>query len=189
MRGPIAVVVVGLALNGAFGQTVPTELNRCNPDCREALPTGRVIGCGTWTTIDGRAWWGPLRNAGPIQVSIEAFPLGGQIETLPLFAEIRVPLGESVCSRPFPGSLIWRTYGRATCDPDSSWVTSPVMDISSFIPLGETYYFQLEGFITIGSDSTFEGWAWSPAVRCVQLRSFPTSVLASSWGHVKSLFR
>ena len=185
----VAFLVVGLALNSASSQTIPTELDRCAPDCREVSAIWRIIGCGTWVSNEGRTWWGPLRNVGPIQVSVEAMPIGGPVENLPLFGEIRLPLGQSVCSRPFPGSLIWQTYGRDTCDPDSTWSTSPIIDISGFIPLGETYYFQLEGFATIGPDSSLADWAWSPAVRCVRVRSFPVSVLASSWGHVKSLFR
>jgi hypothetical protein len=129
-----------------------------------------------------------LRNVGPIQVSVQAVPFGGQIETLPLFIEARVPLGESVCSRSFPGSLIWQTYGRASCDPDSLWSRSPLIDISPLTPLGELYYLQIEGFLTVGPDSTLSGWASSPALACVEVKSFPSATLPGSWTLVKSLF-
>jgi hypothetical protein len=187
--GPIAFLSAGLALNTALAQPVPTEFLRCTPDCREVQPLGVILDCGVWYSNEGRTWWGPLRNAGPIQVSVEAYQFGAGVEPLPLFAQIREPVGASLCSRPFPGTLIWQTYGRDTCDPDSMWSTSPVIDISGFLPLGETYYFQLEGFLSIPPDTSSTGLKWSPAVRCVRVRSFPVSVLASSWGHVKSLFR
>ena len=44
-----------------------------------------------------------------------------------------------------PGSVIWQTMGsEGSCNPDSIWVTSPLLDLPRYVPLGQEYWLQIE---------------------------------------------
>jgi hypothetical protein len=126
---------------------------------------------------------------GPIQVSVQVSEWGG-VEELPLIVEARTDPLARECQFPghsAPGQYLWQTFSRISCDPDSLWEESPLIDLPSFVPLGSTYWLQIQGFMTVTRDGDLT--ATSPFFSCIRLRAFPTMVTAASWGAVKSLYR
>lgn len=170
----------------------PSELSVCGTQCYEARSTRMlVVDCGVgdpWsaTAVAGRWWWGPLTCVGPIEISIQA-PAVGE-DPLPLFVEVRTDNLTGPDCISFPGSLIWQTLGvQGGCDPDSVWVTSPVLNLPSHVEIAREYWLQIEGF-TSYSNSGMQIRS-SPYVRCVRLQAYPQAVAAARWGRVKSLYR
>lgn len=168
----------------------PTEAAWCGPGgCGDLGIELLFLDCpGYPVTIAystrGRHLLGPLLCAGPIEISMQ-LPELGAIPTLPLFVEIR---RDPACNSSVTGSLVWQAPGGGFhCDPDSLWVTSPVIDLPRFVGMGNTYYIQIEGF------RTFDARNWplaaSPYIICGRIRASPTPVLASTWSRVKVLYR
>jgi hypothetical protein len=145
-------------------------------DCREGIFDPLKVWVSTW----GRIWVGPLRNVGPIEVSIQARRYEDD-PVLPLFIEIRSDALAAEC-RSAQGAVYWQTYGTKSCDPDSMWITFPRTELA--IPLGTTYWVQLTGFLQVRPI-----WASSPFWRCLQVRAFPDAVVPGTWGHVKTLYK
>lgn len=167
---------------------IPTDLVACGPACSEVLPSGFIIDCRDelgrdkiWSSAWGRSWYGPLRNTGSIEVSIEARPPTDS-EPLPLFVEIRTDQGAAQC-RSDIGAPTRLTYGTESCHPDSLWVTLPRYDLS-WLPLDATYWVQVVGFLLVTPVRMS-----SPFVSCIRVKAFPTAVVSGSWGQVKGLYR
>lgn len=180
-----AAVMLAQTATQAIGQ--PTELTECTPTCQEGLQIMRLFDCEPvmgWVGSVGRQWYGPLRAAGTIQVSVQARPFEGDIITLPLFIELRMDLGPLDDCRSISGNLVWETRGSSNCD--STWVTSPPIDLTHLLGDGTTYWVQLEGFATW--DSQLRISAASPGTACVRVTSVGTSVVATTWSHVRKLY-
>ncbi len=188
------VLARGTAIaKGAAPTEIPTELFTCGRQCYEIEPHAIMIDCqssGYWLTSNGRNWWGPLRCVGPIQIAIQARPLGPPVETLPLYVEIRGGEATPTCEQ-MPGKLVWQTYGTSSCDADSMWVVSPVIDLLGMnAPLNGTYWIQLVGFERLGPNPPNpEGSAASPFRGCLRVTSLLTGVREVSWGSMKTLYR
>lgn len=166
----------------------PTDVVLCEPACSEVLPSGFIIDCRDelgrnklWASAWGRSWYGPLRNIGPIEVSIEARP-PATYEPLPLFVEIRADQRAAQCISDI-GAPTRLTYGTMSCHPDSLWVTLPQYDLS-WMPHDATYWVQVVGFLLVTPSRMS-----SPYVGCIRVKAFPSAVISSSWGQIKSLFR
>lgn len=185
-----AFLALLLALAPSAQAQVPTELEACGPNCSELFPSSFVLDCreeyGQWLLYRspwGRAWVGPIRYVGPLEVSIQARP-GLFDEILPLIVQIRTDRGAAQC-RSDTGGPSWWTYGTTGCHPDSLWATFPRVELVG-IPIDTLYWVQVEGFLTLGQDGRVYA---SPYWRCIRVRAFPTMVSTSSWGHVKALYR
>jgi len=167
----------------------PMEVVFCGPACSEVLPSGIIIDCRDelgrdklWTSAWGRSWYGPLRNTGPIEVSIEARPSTNHEVILPLFVEIRADPGAAQC-RSDIGAPTRLTYGTMSCHPDSLWVTLPRYDLSWLAPDAQ-YWVQVVGFLLVTPVRMS-----SPFVSCIRVRAFPSAIAQSSWGQIKNLYR
>ena len=182
------VFIGSLIWCSAVHAQAPTDVVLCDPGCSEVLPSGIIIDCRDelgreklWTSAWGRSWYGPLRNTGPIEVSIEARP-PATYEPLPLFVEIRADPGAAQC-RSDIGAPTRLTYGTMSCHPDSQWVTLPRYDLSWLAPDAH-YWVQVVGFL-IGTPVRIS----SPFVGCLRVRAFPSAIAPSSWGQIKNLYR
>lgn len=190
LRDRMIRCVVGSSLISCLAARaqVPTDVVLCGPSCSEVLPSGFIIDCRDelghnklWTSSWGRSWYGPLRNTGPIEISIEARPPTGY-EPLPLFVEIRADQRAAQCISDI-GAPTRLTYGTTSCHPDSLWVRLPQFDLS-WMPTDATYWVQVVGFLLVTPARMS-----SPYVGCIRVRAFPSSVISSSWGHIKGLYR
>ena len=188
----LMVLVAGIMLAGEVLADPPSELFLCGwtSPCINWWPSEVLsLECPgypryiLYPTAAGRQMWGPLNCVGPIEVSLQLCQAGG--DTLPLFVEIRWGTAAAEC-RDEAGSLMWQTYGRLSCDPDSLWVTSPPLDLPRIVGLGNPYWLQLEGFARWNHD-VIE--AESPFYNCIRVRSFPTAIAAASWTRIKGLYR
>jgi hypothetical protein len=186
------LVVLAVGAGFANAQT-PTGFFACGAQCQEALSQGMlVVDCGTGEvftafSVGGRWWWGPLLCVGGVEVSIQAPRVVEPAH--PLFVEVRRDNRAPLCSfmGGFPGNLVWQTKGVAqSCDPDSMWVVSPILDLPSIVGLGNQYWLQIEGFTSYDPG----GWptASSPYVACIRLR-VATSVATATWSRVKALYK
>lgn len=172
----------------------PTDLAVCGLGCSESLPTSFIfLDCPGYPSAvfafpRGRHWWGPLTCVGPIEISLQLLEWGGTSATLPLTLEVRRDAGTANCRLSRSGEYIWQTSEtEMSCDPDSLWIRSPLIDLPGIIGLGAEYWLQLQGSAVIDQEGGFR--AVSPYLSCVRLRAFPTLVTASSWAKVKNLYR
>jgi hypothetical protein len=171
--------------------TPPIEFISCGSSCFEIASLPIIVDCDpprSWASLVGRMVWGPLTNAGPIRVSVMAHPWSDN--DYPLYVEVRPFYAfQGSCSIE-PGSIIWATHGTASCDPDSGWVTSPWIHLPAWwLPLGDTYWFQLLGLATIGEPGGPTEARNSPAIRCVRVESQGSALLTATWSRTKALYR
>jgi hypothetical protein len=116
-----------------------------------------------------------------VRIGIETRPEPNSLN-VPLKVQYRTDEAASRCVF-VPGVDIWEAVGVESCDPDSMWEWSPIIDLHESIPLGTTYWIQLHGF------GSFEPSIWSPHIRCLRVVAFPvTSVVDETWTRVKQLY-
>jgi hypothetical protein len=185
LRILLAAIVALCSATGA--SEIPTDLLACEPVCLEVQPSSFIFDSQEefgdwlwWNSPWGRAWVGPIRYVGPIEVSVQARPSHGEV--LPLFVGLRFDPGAGQC-RSFSAGPTWQTYGTSSCDPGSLWITFPRAELTS-VPLDTTYWVQVEGFLTVQPVR-----ASSPYWRCIRVRAYPDALVAKTWGHVKALYR
>ena len=179
-------IVVGCGVP-CIGQVQPRpELVACAPACQEALPTGLILDCENlsvmWLQVPRRQLYGPLRCVGPVKIGVEARPFrpGGERE-VPLRVQLRTTgVGNPPNCTWESGMDLWELRGVETCDRDSMWVWSPAINLHDILPIGATYWIQLEAVV----DGDFE----SPFVRCFAVDALPTTVESTTWAVVKRLY-
>ena len=191
MLSVAVAILVGCSATSARGEddVPPSELTACSPVCREALSTGLILDCDSsvlWTQLAGRELYGPLTCIGQVRIGLEARPPGqGDIE-LPLHVGYRTGASASQCFWS-PATHIWNLVGVTTCDQDSMWVWSPLIDLHRLIPIGTEYWIQLEGF------GGYDPWlrrVSSPFIRCLRVEAFPiNSIEKTTWTLVRQLYR
>jgi len=193
MRKILNALAVVFIVPLAYGDP-PTETSWCGPGaCTDLAPELLFLDCPGYPSsiaysTRGRHLIGPLRCVGPIKVSMQLPELGGDVETLPLFVEIRQDPSTTNCNASVAGSLVWQAPGGGfSCDRDSLWVTSPLIDLPRFVDIGNQYFVQIEGFRTWDANNL--PLAASPYIICGRIRVVPTPVVASTWGRVKVLYR
>ena len=165
---------------------IPSDLYTCGSTCSEVIPSAYIFDCPdesghneiVWSSAWGRSWYGPLKYVGPIEIAIQARPWPLAPETMPLYVEIRVDEWAAQC-RSFTGGIVRSIYGTNSCEPDSLWTALPRRALP--IPINTTYWVQLIGFL--GPQGS------SPFVACLRVDATPSSVMTSSWGSVKRLYR
>lgn len=177
----------------AEGQPVRPDLFACGqPPCSEGLATRfATIQCGPnpglfLSGVLGRWVWGPVLCTGPISISLQtiAAPVTpSTTSAYPLFVEIRRDADAQTCFS-WPGTIVMQTYGPSACDPDSLWESTTV-NLPEFVPVGDVYWVQIEGFVTMGADGP--PTAESPYFSCIQI-SPTTPVVPATWSRVKQLY-
>jgi hypothetical protein len=185
-----AACALALLIGSTATAQVRTEFSACSFQCFENLPSHLAfVECGGYPGYVlfapyGRYWWGPLRCAAAIRVSIQA--LHDPSTRYPLYVQVLDHRTANCVSR--PGITIWQTDGTGgTCNPDSLWVTSPPIDLPAIIGTGTEYWLQIQGLWT--NDGTPLGVWESPFVGCIRLTLDTTSIAATTWTAVKSIYR
>jgi hypothetical protein len=190
MNARMRVFMFCLLLIVGAGSAVaqPAELYSCNqaPDCG-AHGFSVSDDCGSAEMYGSRALWYPLRNVGPITISL--WSLGGFLQDLPLYVEI-VPLPDTLSANicpaglpELPGFAVAVARGVQICG--GGWETFGPFDLTPIVPLGGTYGLQLEGLYRSDGGQSF----FTPGVSCVRIVTTPMQTEKRSWGMVKRLYR
>jgi hypothetical protein len=184
----VALLVSTLALGlatwpRAASAQAPTEIFRClgtrdDPTCTDITGPIVITQCPRHFEIFyGRVAWYPIRNVGPVTISVETF--AHFLTRFPLYVEV-VPIDDriGVCDNA-PGNVVMVARGGQS--PCGTWETVGPIDISPVVPIGSNYALRLRFFGSPGGES--------PAVGCVRVTPNATAVLPSAWTTVKGLYR
>lgn len=144
--------------------------------------------CGpAFYRFNGRIAWAPLKNIGPVTISIQT--RRDRFTLLPLYVEVQANLSEvdtTTCRAGLGGVLLLVDQGGAPCG--GTWTTIGPVDLRPFGVLpGRFYRIQLVFFETVPFPTGERGT--SPGFSCIRVRVQPTGVASSTWTGMKQLFR
>jgi hypothetical protein len=190
LSSSIASTVVACILSTARVEAgaLSDSLDTCIEDsafCSERPLSTFENPCGPdFTFVRGRVAWRPLRNTGPVTISVQT-----RSSALPLYvkvAPITAGYPDSVCVTYFPGAVVLVAHGAQQCE--GVWETIGPISLDLFVRPGAPYLLVLEGLETLPIPPSNLPLR-SAAVRCVRVTPFRRSPAQSSiWGRVKMIY-
>lgn len=190
MIGFVALTAAGVL--GSRAQAQQTILEDCIGPTSVVCSNPPVLlpgdSCGTpFYRFNGRIAWPPLKNVGPVTISIQS--RRDPYTLMPLYVEIRNLVANedtTACNPDTGGVLLLTDFGGAPCG--GTWTTVGPFDLRPFgVRMGEFYRVQVAFFETRPWPTGERGY--SPGFSCIRLTAPPTPVAMQTWGHVKRLFR
>jgi len=181
-----------LVTTAAWGQPdLPTELEDCTGPsaefCFDGAPALIDSGCGAlFENYQGRIAWPPLRNVGPVTISVQARHTFTSQTFFPLYVEVQARRIDDppICQDGLGGLVVLVARGADRCG--GTWESIGPIDLVPFgVPLGSPYSVQCIFFRTTPSDVTVRTVGFS----CIRVTSHPSILVSTSWGNVRTLFK
>jgi hypothetical protein len=171
-----------------------TELEDClGPNTRACSDSERFLvedSCGAASyRFIGRVAWPPLKNVGPVTISVRTRAVSQVHTVFPLYFEIRglhTFSDSTECRTRLAGVLLMEVQGGSDCG--GTWTTIGPLDLRPFsVTLGEFYHLQCLFLETIVDMFGFR--FYSPGLSCIRITSEPSPVVESTWTKAKILFQ
>jgi hypothetical protein len=147
--------------------------------------------CGTASyRFNGRVAWAPLKNVGPITVSVKTRIANRPQTIFPMYVELRGQgnlTDTTTCRTGLGASVLLVVQDGRSCG--GNWTSIGPIELEHFgVSRGEYYRVQCVFFETIVSPFGFIGF--SPAFSCIRITRDETSPVAElDWTRVKQLFK
>lgn len=145
--------------------------------------------CGSASyRFNGRIAWPPLKNAGPVTISVKTRIVDRFATTFPMYVELGT-LGlndSSVCITGRSSPLLLAVQDGRTCG--GTWTSIGPINLEDYgVPQGEFYLIKCVFFETIANP--LGQTLFSPGLSCIRVEANSrTYVQSMSWTHAKRLY-